>query len=69
MKIKNAYVGLQCPADPSHGSLAESETKRLYCPHQSHDGRPKSHPLGENEQTAAFFSLDQAEAAREGSRL
>lgn len=58
------FAGLLCPADNSHGALTESETKRLYCPHQAHDGRPKSHPEGETEPTPCFFSLDAVEAGQ-----
>jgi hypothetical protein len=29
---------------------------RVYCPDQSHDGRPKTHPLGFAARTPAFFS-------------
>ncbi len=63
MKHK-AQVGLVCPTTPEHGGLLESTTGRLYCIHQDHDGRPKSHPKGEAERTRAFFTLDEVEAAQ-----
>lgn len=56
------YVGLRCPADLRHGPLIESHS-RLRCIHQEHDGRPKTHPLGQAPATRATFTLDEAEAA------
>lgn len=55
-KRPRAFV-LRCPSDPTHGPLIETTAGRLYCPHQSHDGRHGTAP------TAAYYSLDAAEAA------
>jgi len=32
-------------------------TSKQYCRHQSHDGRPKSHPLGPTDPTRSFWPL------------
>ena len=53
---------LSCPADEAHGPLLDVAGK-LRCMHQSHDGRPRSHRLGEAPGTRATFTLDEAEAA------
>lgn len=36
---------------------------RLLCVHQSHDGRPKTHPDGEAPPTRFIFTLAECEAA------
>jgi hypothetical protein len=37
-----------CPVVPEHGyMLVLNGNTTQYCPDQSHDGRPKSHPAGE----------------------
>lgn len=54
---------LRCPSVPEHGILRVSERGRLWCPHQDHDGRPSSHPLGAAAPTPCYFTLDAAEAA------
>ncbi len=59
-----AATALVCPTDDKHGNLLESTTGRLMCIHQEHDGRPKTHPLGESEQTPCYFTLDEVEAAQ-----
>ena len=42
-----------CPADPEHGPLLDVDG-RTYCPHQDHDGRPKTHPAGQAPQSSAY---------------
>lgn len=54
---------LRCPPHPEHGILRVSATGRLWCPHQDHDGRPSTHPLGAADPTPRYFTLDAAEAA------
>ena len=54
---------MRCPADLSHGALVETATGRLYCPHQSHDGRPSTHPDGAADRSARYFTLDHVEEA------
>lgn len=53
-----------CPVDPSHGAVQDWPTSRwgFYCPHTAHDGRPKSHPLGEAPATRAFYTTSEVEA-------
>jgi len=47
-----------CPLVPSHGKMsALMGTSKQYCRHQSHDGRPKSHPLGPTDPTRSFWPL------------
>lgn len=55
-----------CPVDPAHGVVQDWPTARwgFYCPHQSHDGRPKSHALGEAPPTRAFFRSNEVESGR-----
>ena len=56
------YRGLSCPAADDHGPLLEV-AGRLRCVHQSHDGHPRTHRLGEAPATRATFTLDEVEAA------
>lgn len=46
-----------CPIDPEHGHMVvlPGQEERQFCPHQSHDGRPKTHPEGEAPPTRAFW--------------
>lgn len=55
-----SHAGQPCPANPRHGRLLDLGD-RAYCPHHEHDGRARSHPLGESPRTPAFF--DEAEPA------
>lgn len=41
-----------CP--DSHGQLLVVDG-RLYCPHQAHDGRPRTHKDGYAPRTPAYF--------------
>ena len=51
--------GDACPLDAEHGRmLAIPGVKRQHCPHQSHDGRPKSHPAGPVPATPRFWPLE-----------
>lgn len=44
--------------------------KTQYCPHQSHDGRPKSHPLGEARPSRKLWPFQYfAQAVAEWRRL
>ena len=61
MVRRTPYPGLSCP--DGHGALLEMVDGKLRCVHQSHDGRPQSHRLGEVPGTRATFTLDEAEAA------
>lgn len=56
--------GPVCPLVPEHGALnpPKDNKSRFYCAHQSHDGRPSTHPLGAAPQTAAFFTRAEAES-------
>ena len=49
-----------CPVDPTHGAVLDWPTSRwgFRCPHQDHDGRPKTHPLGPSAPTRACFTTD-----------
>lgn len=58
------WSGYRCPVDPAHGRLLDGRDgarNAYYCPHQDHDGRPSTHPLGPSLPTRAFFTLDEAE--------
>lgn len=50
------FAGLVCPDSPEHGPLTEVDG-RMRCVHQSHDGRPKTHPLGPAPVTKSVFTL------------
>lgn len=65
MADRRARAVLPCPAVPEHGELVMVEgSDRLRCIHQEHDGRPKTHPLGEAPATRCVFTLHEVEAAR-----
>ena len=53
----------RCPAFPEHGDLISptSQAGKWYCPHQAHDGRPKTHPLGGAPATRAFYKQHELE--------
>jgi hypothetical protein len=51
--------GDPCPLDAEHGRMLSIQgTKRQQCPHQSHDGRPKSHPAGPLPATPHIWPLE-----------
>lgn len=57
-----AHHGPPCPADADHGPLLAgpgTPGKSFYCPHQAHDGRPKTHPLGAAPATRPYFGIDE----------
>lgn len=43
---------MRCPEHPERAPL--DVDGKPYCPDQSHDGRPKTHPLGPSPRTRAF---------------
>ena len=60
-------TGPSCPADPlpgsaPHGPLIGREHappgRSFYCPHTDHDGRPKTHPLGEARPSSPYYGVD-----------
>lgn len=59
------WAGHLCPSGgDEHGPLLQpKDGGQWHCPHQSHDGRPKTHRLGEAPPTPAFFTTAQAEGA------
>ena len=62
--MKRQGTFLLCPTDPRHGALLEIDGA-LRCPHQEHDGRPSTHPLGPLPMSRSRFTLDEALASRE----
>lgn len=58
MKRSPYGVGVPCPDDAAHGPLLDIDTPQgtvHYCPHQAHDGRPRTHPAGFTARTDAIF--------------
>ena len=50
--------GDQCPLNPEHGNMLTIQgTQKQRCNHQSHDGRPKSHPQGAAPATRSMWPL------------
>lgn len=54
-------VKLVCPVNPAHGSVVPV-VHGWYCPHVDHDGRLRSHPLGEAPRTRNHFTTAEIEA-------
>lgn len=62
---RNAYQlgsGDPCPltvpgTEPHGKMLVLNGSTKQYCPHQSHDGRPKTHPLGAYPATRHFWPI------------
>lgn len=56
-----------CPTGgPAHGplvGLAANPRWGFHCPHQDHDGRPKTHPDGEAPSTRHNFTTAEVDAA------
>lgn len=68
---RHVVSGPQCPAEPLPGSSAHGPLiardgaapgRTFYCPHTDHDGRPKTHPLGEAPRSRAHFGMDEVAA-------
>lgn len=57
-----------CPVTPAHGNVIpvkESGSRwGWYCPNAEHDGRLRSHPLGEAPATRAHFTTAEVETGR-----
>ena len=53
-----------CPLVPEHGEVLPPKDgkSRYYCPHQEHDGRPKSHRLGEKAHSRAYFTKEEVQS-------
>ena len=52
-----------CPVDSAHGPVIGVPGARwsFYCPHQAHDGRPRTHPLGATAPTRTHFTTAEVE--------
>lgn len=58
-------IRLVCPIEIRHGAviaLAGNPRWGFHCPHTDHDGRLRSHPLGEAPRTRSFFTTAEIEA-------
>lgn len=58
--------GDPCPLNAAHGrmfTLKGSEPATQWCAHSDHNGRPKSHPLGEAPRTRSRWPLGHASFA------
>jgi hypothetical protein len=67
----DAGNGDLCPLDPAHGhmvTIKKSDPPRQWCPDQSHDGRPETHPQGSARRSRAFWPLYDLEAAIRSDR-
>ena len=56
-------VRTACPVNPAHGRVLDAPGERwaFYCPHQDHDGRPATHPLGAMAGTRSHFTTTEVE--------
>lgn len=58
MSKRQGGDGDPCPIEPlEHGRMTfmQPPSTRQYCAHQSHDGRPSTHPLGASEPTRCMW--------------
>lgn len=56
-------IRLVCPTGPRHGAVYPVPLG-WFCPHTDHDGRLRSHPMGEAPRTRSFFTTAEIEAAQ-----